>query len=90
MAQGERALIVGAGSGLSASLARRGAREGITLVLAAQDTQKLAPLAQETGAATIAWTRALPRRSSGCRGIGQTGTGATSSSTTRAPARAGR
>lgn len=54
MAQGERALIVGAGSGLSASLARRCAREGIALVLAARDTQKLGPLAQETGAATIA------------------------------------
>ena len=54
MAQGERALIVGAGSGLSASLARRGAREGISVVLAARDTQKLGPLAQETGAATIA------------------------------------
>ena len=54
MAQGERALIVGAGFGLSASLARRGAREGISIVLAARDTQKLGPLAQETGATTIA------------------------------------
>jgi short-subunit dehydrogenase len=50
----ERALIVGAGSGLSASLARRCAREGMDVVLAARDTQKLAALAGETGAATIA------------------------------------
>ena len=50
----ERALIVGAGSGLSASLARRAAREGMDVVLAARDTQKLAALAGETGAATFA------------------------------------
>lgn len=50
----ERALIVGAGSGLSASLARRCAREGMDVVLAARDTQKLAALASETGATTIA------------------------------------
>jgi NAD(P)-dependent dehydrogenase (short-subunit alcohol dehydrogenase family) len=50
----ERALIVGAGSGLSASLARRCAREGMDVVLAARDTQKLAALAGETGASTIA------------------------------------
>src|ERR1700716_421837 len=50
----ERALIVGAGSGLSASLARRCAREGMDVVLAARDTQKLAALAGETGATTIA------------------------------------
>ena len=50
----ERALIVGAGSGLNASLARRAAREGMDVVLAARDTQKLTALAGETGAATIA------------------------------------
>ena len=50
----ERALIVGAGAGLSASLARRAARDGMDVVLAARDTQKLAALAGETGAATIA------------------------------------
>jgi NAD(P)-dependent dehydrogenase (short-subunit alcohol dehydrogenase family) len=54
MAAGERALIVGAGSGLSAALARRCAAEGMAVVLAARDTQKLAALAQETGAVTIA------------------------------------
>src|SRR3954469_2479143 len=54
MAAGERALIVGAGSGLSASLARCCARDGMAVVLAARDTQKLAALAQETGAQTLA------------------------------------
>ena len=44
MATGERALIVGAGAGLSASLARRCARDGMAVVLAARDTQKLADL----------------------------------------------
>lgn len=53
MATGERALIVGAGSGLSASLARRCAREGIGVVLAARDTAKLEPLAKETGASLV-------------------------------------
>jgi NAD(P)-dependent dehydrogenase (short-subunit alcohol dehydrogenase family) len=54
MAAGERALIVGAGAGLSAALARRCAAEGMAVVLAARDTQKLAALAQETGAVTVA------------------------------------
>jgi len=53
MATGERALIVGAGSGLSASLARRCAREGIGVVLAARDTVKLEPLAKEIGASLV-------------------------------------
>src|SRR5215472_2222133 len=54
MTERERALIVGAGSGLSASLARRCAREGMDIVLAARDTAKLATLAAETGASTVA------------------------------------
>ena len=54
MAAGERALIVGAGAGLSAALARRCAREGMEVVLAARDIGKLAALARETGAATVA------------------------------------
>ena len=54
MATGERALIVGAGAGLSASLARLCARDGMAVVLAARDTQKLAALAQEIGAQTVA------------------------------------
>ena len=47
------ALIVGAGSGLSASLARKLAARGHKLVLAARNTDKLIALAGETGAATI-------------------------------------
>ncbi|HEX3952389.1 MAG TPA: SDR family NAD(P)-dependent oxidoreductase [Stellaceae bacterium] len=54
MAAGERAVIVGAGSGLSASLARLCTREGMDVVLAARDTGKLAALAKETGATAIA------------------------------------
>ena len=54
MAAGERALIVGAGSGLSAALARRCAREGMAVVLAARDARKLDGLARETGAVAIA------------------------------------
>jgi NAD(P)-dependent dehydrogenase (short-subunit alcohol dehydrogenase family) len=44
------ALIVGAGAGLSASLARLFAAEGMTVALAARRTDKLAALASETGA----------------------------------------
>lgn len=47
------ALIVGVGSGLSASLARLLVREGMHVALAARNTDKLAPLASETGAATF-------------------------------------
>ena len=50
----ERAVIVGAGSGLSAALARRCAAEGMQVFLAARDTQKLAGLVNETGATAIA------------------------------------
>jgi NAD(P)-dependent dehydrogenase (short-subunit alcohol dehydrogenase family) len=45
-----KALIVGAGSGLSASLARLLAREGLTVALAARDPSKLKALCEETGA----------------------------------------
>src|SRR6266480_6049158 len=47
------ALIVGTGSGLSASLARLLAGQGMRLALAARNPAKLAPLASETGAAAI-------------------------------------
>ena len=47
------ALIVGAGSGLSASLARLFAREGMRVTLAARNTDKLAALVKETGAVAI-------------------------------------
>jgi NAD(P)-dependent dehydrogenase (short-subunit alcohol dehydrogenase family) len=46
----ETALIVGAGSGLSASLARLLAGEGLRVALAARNSEKLAPLCAETGA----------------------------------------
>jgi NAD(P)-dependent dehydrogenase (short-subunit alcohol dehydrogenase family) len=46
----ENALIVGAGSGLSASLARLFAREGLRVTLAARNADKLASLCAETGA----------------------------------------
>lgn len=51
---GPLAVIIGVGSGLSASLARRLAAEGYGLVLAARNADKLAPLAEETGAETVA------------------------------------
>jgi NAD(P)-dependent dehydrogenase (short-subunit alcohol dehydrogenase family) len=47
------ALIVGAGAGLSASLARAFAKEGMAVALAARSTDKLARLAQDTGARTF-------------------------------------
>ena len=48
------ALIVGAGDGLSASLARLLAKEGITVALAARDAQKLEPLAAEINGVAFA------------------------------------
>ena len=47
------ALIVGAGSGLSASLARAFAKAGMKVALAARSTDKLAALAKETGAKVL-------------------------------------
>jgi NAD(P)-dependent dehydrogenase (short-subunit alcohol dehydrogenase family) len=47
------ALIVGAGAGLSASLARAFAKEGMAVALAARSPDKLARLAQDTGARTF-------------------------------------
>src|SRR2546422_10227633 len=46
----KQALIVGAGSGLSASLARALTREGLMLSLAARSTDDLGSLVRETGA----------------------------------------
>ena len=54
------ALIVGAGSGLSASLARLFARNGLRVALSARDTRKLAPLCAETGATAIAADASQP------------------------------
>jgi NAD(P)-dependent dehydrogenase (short-subunit alcohol dehydrogenase family) len=49
----ETALIVGAGSGLSASLARLFSREGMAVALAARNPDKLAALTAETGAIAL-------------------------------------
>ena len=48
------ALIVGAGFGLSAALARAFAKEGMAVALAARSPDKLARLAQDTGARSFA------------------------------------
>jgi NAD(P)-dependent dehydrogenase (short-subunit alcohol dehydrogenase family) len=50
----ERVLIVGAGAGLSASLSRLFAREGMQVALAARNPGKLAALSGETGARAYA------------------------------------
>ncbi|MDR7035743.1 NAD(P)-dependent dehydrogenase (short-subunit alcohol dehydrogenase family) [Methylobacterium sp. BE186] len=56
----ERALIVGAGSGLSASLARLLAGQGMRVGLAARNVAKLGDLAAETGAAIHACDASRP------------------------------
>jgi NAD(P)-dependent dehydrogenase (short-subunit alcohol dehydrogenase family) len=58
----ETALIVGAGSGLSASLARLFCREGLRVSLAARNTEKLAPLCAETGARAFACNAVEPEQ----------------------------
>jgi len=50
----QSALIVGAGSGLSASVARAFAQAGMKIALAARTFDKLGPLAKETNAQTYA------------------------------------
>lgn len=50
MAKSETALIVGAGPGLSASLARRFASDDVQVAVAARNTDKLADLVAQTGA----------------------------------------
>ena len=52
MASGESVLIVGAGAGLSGSLARLCAEDGMTVALAARNPGKLSDLAEQTGATT--------------------------------------
>ena len=46
-------VVIGVGQGLSASLARKFAHRGMSVVLAARDTKKLAGLVAETGAAAV-------------------------------------
>ena len=57
----ETALIVGAGSGLSASLARLLAAEGMAVALAARDPGKLAALCAATGARAYRCDATLPQ-----------------------------
>ena len=54
------ALIVGAGPGISASVARALTAAGLKVGLAARNVEKLAPLAAEIGAATFATDAADP------------------------------
>ena len=54
------ALIVGAGAGLSASLARLFARNGLQVALASRNPEKLAKLAEETAATTFACEASEP------------------------------
>ncbi|WIM10373.1 SDR family NAD(P)-dependent oxidoreductase [Enhydrobacter sp.] len=54
------ALIVGTGPGLSASLARLFAKHGLTVAVAARQTDKLAALAAETGASVHRCNAAEP------------------------------
>jgi len=54
------ALIVGAGHGLSASLARLLSREGMRVAVAARNIQKLAALSEETGAPAFACDAVVP------------------------------
>src|SRR6185436_6187433 len=57
-----RALIVGAGRGLSAAIARVLSREGLKIALAARNIEKLAPLCKETGARAFACDVAAPEQ----------------------------
>jgi NAD(P)-dependent dehydrogenase (short-subunit alcohol dehydrogenase family) len=61
----ETALIVGAGNGLSASLARLLAREGMRVALAARNPDKLADLCNQTGALAFACDAADPTQVAG-------------------------
>jgi NAD(P)-dependent dehydrogenase (short-subunit alcohol dehydrogenase family) len=54
------ALIVGAGHGLSASLARVLSREGVRVAIAARNIEKLAALSEETGAPAFACDAVKP------------------------------
>ncbi len=62
----ETAFIVGTGSGLSASLARLFAKEGMKVALAARDPGKITDLAKETGARTYACDASRREDADGC------------------------
>ncbi len=61
----QSALIVGVGSGLSASLARLFAKNGMQVALASRNPDRLAALAHETAAATFACEAAEPEEVGG-------------------------
>jgi short-subunit dehydrogenase len=56
----QRALIVGAGAGLSASLARLLAKNGLKVTLASRSTDDLAPLVKEIGGQAFACDASKP------------------------------
>jgi NAD(P)-dependent dehydrogenase (short-subunit alcohol dehydrogenase family) len=56
------ALIIGAGPGISASLARRLSKIGLKVGLAARDVEKLKPIAEETAAAVFAVDASQPEQ----------------------------
>ena len=56
------ALVIGAGPGISASLARRLSKIGVRVALAARDAEKLKPLAQATAAAAFAVDASKPEQ----------------------------
>jgi len=62
MSQSEVAVIVGAGQGLSAALARRLAEDGDRVVLAARDVGKLSALLASTGARAVACDASKPEQ----------------------------
>ena len=59
------ALIVGAGSGLSASLARRLARQNVQVALASRNPDRLAGICAETGAVSFACEASEPEEAAG-------------------------
>jgi NAD(P)-dependent dehydrogenase (short-subunit alcohol dehydrogenase family) len=61
MAQSEIALIVGAGPGLSASLARLFKNEGMSVALAARDVTKLDALVKEIGGRAYVCDASVPK-----------------------------
>ena len=76
MADREIALIVGTGPGLSASLARLCAKEGMAVALAARDTDKLSDLAAATGAETYSCDVSSPEEVAGLFAALDSGLGA--------------
>src|ERR1700741_777005 len=58
----EIALIVGAGAGLSASLARLFSREGMRVALASRHPEQLAQLCSETGARAFGCDASQPKQ----------------------------